>query len=316
MLIKSSWFDKPQSARVDTDIKLLNIGCGSHFHSAWTNLDLISDSLDVIPYDITSGLPFPNDSFDAVYSSHLLEHLHRSHGIELIRECFRILKPGGVARIVVPDLEKIAKLYLEKHDRAWQGDEQAQTDYDWMKLELLDQMVRNQSGGQMGPYMADPKIRNSEFVRSRVGDEYNLCQPYGEASNSKELEEKFEEALSAKRRRRGVQTALTASKTLRVKIARKLVRMLLGRNAEKAFSEGLFRNSGEVHRWMYDRYSLRNLCEYIGFFNFQVLNAQTSQIAEFGSYRLDVIDGEVRKPDSLFAECRKPFRSAAGPVRN
>ena len=300
MQINSSWLEQPEIVRSATDTKLLNVGCGNHFHSEWTNVDLISDSTDVIAYDITTGLPFVNNSFDAVYHSHVLEHLHRSHGIELLHECFRILKPGGIARIVVPDLEKIAMLYLEKHNRAWQGDEQAQTDYDWMKLELIDQMVRNQSGGQMGPYMADPEIRNSEFVRSRVGDEYKLCQPY-QPDDSK---------------RRVVQSTITATKTLRVKIARKIVKWLLGSNAEVAFTEGLFRNSGEVHRWMYDRYSLRNLCECMGFVSFRILDAHTSQIAEFGSYELDIVNNNVRKPDSLFVECRKPLRASSRPVRN
>lgn len=300
MQINSSWFELPTIVQTQTNAKLLNVGCGNHFHCEWTNLDLISDCVDVIPYDITTGLPFADNSFDAVYHSHLLEHLHRSHGIELIRECLRVLKPGGIARIVVPDLEKIAMLYLEKHNRAWQGDEQAQTDYDWMKLELIDQMVRNQSGGQMGPYMADPKIRNSEFVRSRVGDEYKLCQPYQPEDSP----------------RRDVQSRIVATKSLRVKIARKIVKWLLGSNAEVAFSEGLFRSSGEVHRWMYDRYSLRNLCECLGFVGFQVLDAPTSQIAEFGSYELDIIGNDVRKPDSLFVECRKPMRASSRPVRN
>lgn len=312
MLINSSRFEESLSAKTDSPVKLLNIGCGNHFHPAWTNVDLISQSLDVIPYDVTTGLPFPDNSFDAVYHSHVIEHLQRNQGIDLIRECLRVLKPGGVARIVVPDLEKIAKLYLEKHDRAWQGDEQAKTDYDWMKLELLDQMVRNRSGGQMGPYMANPEIRNSEFVRSRVGDEYNLCKPY-EQSPVKQSEG---DTIESPQRRRSVQTVVAASKTLRMKIAQKIVRVLLGQSAEQAFTEGLFRNSGEVHRWMYDRYSLRNLCEYIGFDNFQVLHAHSSQIPAFQTYQLDVVDGEVRKPDSLFAECRKPNNAAVRPVRN
>lgn len=314
MLTNPSWFEKPDAALSDTTPQMLNIGCGSHFHSAWTNLDLISESFDVIPYDITTGLPFAENSIDAVYHSHVLEHLNPNHGIELIRECWRVLKPGGVARIVVPDLEKIAKLYLEKHDRAWQGDEQAQTDYDWMKLELLDQMVRNQPGGQMGPYMADPKIRNSEFVRSRVGDEYHLCRPY-EVSRQLGIPAENQSHVN-RRRRRVVQSTIAATETMRVRIARTIVRWLLGQKAEVAFTEGLFRNSGEVHRWMYDRYSLRNLCECIGFVNFQILDAQSSQIPDFGSYELDVVDGEVRKPDSLFAECRKPTRCSARPVRN
>ena len=84
MQINSSWFEKRKAADTVTAPSLLNIGCGNHFHPAWTNLDLISESLDVIPYDITTGLPFADNSIDAVYHSHVLEHLHPNHGIELI----------------------------------------------------------------------------------------------------------------------------------------------------------------------------------------------------------------------------------------
>jgi hypothetical protein len=81
--------------------------------------------------------------------------------------------------------------------------------------------------------------------------------------------------------------------------------MLLGRSADDALKEGLFRNSGEVHRWMYDRFSLRDVCGSIGFVNFQIRSARDSQIRSFVEYQLDVVHDEVRKPDSLFVECRK-----------
>ena len=162
----------------------------------------------------------------------------------------------------------------------------------------------------MGPYMADPEIRNSEFVRSRVGDEYDMCRPY------EVVRDRMTEEENGSRRRRVVQSTIAATKSIRLKIARAVVRLLLGQKAESAFTEGLFRNSGEVHRWMYDRYSLRNLCEYIGFVKFQIRDAHSSNIPGFATYQLDVVDGEIRKPDSLFAECRKPIRVTSRPVRN
>ncbi len=273
--------------------RLLNIGCGSHFHVDWINLDLISDNLNVIPHDVTCGLPFADGHFDSVYHSHVLEHLHCDDGFKLLNECFRVLKPGGVARIVVPDLERIAKLYLEMHDRAWRGDQQAKTDYDWMKLELLDQLVRDQSGGQMGQYMTDPEIRNSEFVRSRVGEEYRTCHLAVVRNSTKSPAGRKWHQMSH------------VTRQLRELISRKIVRMLLGRSAEDALKEGLFRSSGEVHRWMYDRFSLRDVCSSIGFVNFQIRSARDSQIRNFAEYQLDVVNDEVRKPDSLFVECRK-----------
>ena len=160
--------------------KLLNIGCGRRYHRAWTNIDLESFDEEVDQHDITQGLPYGENRFDAVYHSHVLEHLDPRDGEQLLSECFRVLRPGGILRVVVPNLEQIAILYLGYHKKAWEGDEQAAINYNWMKLELLDQLVRSQSGGAMGRYMAGDEIKNSGFVRSRVGDEFSRCQDMGQ----------------------------------------------------------------------------------------------------------------------------------------
>jgi hypothetical protein len=74
----------------------------------------------------------------------------------------------------------------------------------------------------------------------------------------------------------------------------------------QAFEEGVFRNSGEIHRWMYDRYSLRRLLEQAGFIDVRICRADESRIPDFNSYNLDVVEGKVRKPVSLFMEGIKP----------
>ena len=272
--------------------RYLNLGCGRRYHSAWTNLDLESNDPEVVSHDVTKGIPFEASSFDAVYHSHVLEHLNPEEGKQLIQECYRLLSPGGVLRVVVPDLERIARLYLENHQQAWDGDEAASVNYDWMKMELLDQLVREKSGGQMGIYMSRQEIKNAEFVQSRVGDELAVCQEKVEARTvkAKSLLSRLEESTVGFRRR----------------MARRFVRWTLGRNAEAAFDEGMFRSQGEIHRWMYDRYSLREVCRLVGFENFRVCTAVESSIDGYSAYQLDSVEGQVRKPDSIFIECRKP----------
>jgi len=157
-------------------LRNLNIGCGDRFHRDWCNVDLVSKNDQVLQHDIRTGLPFEDDSFDAVYHSHVLEHLTPKQGESLIRECCRVLVPAGTLRIVVPDLERISQIYLRFLQQAWAGDKKAEENYEWMKLEMLDQMVRQQSGGQMGPYMIDSSKSNSEFVRSRIGSELESCE--------------------------------------------------------------------------------------------------------------------------------------------
>ena len=245
-------------------------------------------------HDITKGLPFRDNEFHAVYHSHVLEHLQPADGEKLLDECFRVLRPGGVLRIVVPNLEQIATLYLKYHQQAWAGEKGAAVNYKWMKLELLDQLVRGYSGGSMGQYMASEEIKNSGFVRSRVGDEFSRCQDMGQG-NAIEPEKKH----SFKHRRN------ERFQELKSRLARWFVRRLMGKDALRSFEEGLFRNQGEIHRWMYDRYSLKQLCTARGFADFKVMTAVESNIEGYESFELDSENGNVRKPDSIFIECRK-----------
>lgn len=62
--------------------------------------------------DIVFGLPLPDGSADAVYASHVLEHLARTDASRALANTFRLLKPGGVFRMIVPDLEWRAKRYV------------------------------------------------------------------------------------------------------------------------------------------------------------------------------------------------------------
>jgi SAM-dependent methyltransferase len=118
----------------------LNLGCGLQTHPSWVNVDgswnarlakrpllrklfaalgvLPSDkagvpwSRDIFVHDMRKPLPFAPGSADAVYASHFLEHLYREEGQQLMQESFRVLAPGGIVRIVVPDLQAIVQEYL------------------------------------------------------------------------------------------------------------------------------------------------------------------------------------------------------------
>ncbi len=267
----------------------LNVGCGRRFHPDWVNIDLRSTHKQVIECDVTQGLPFAADTFAAVYHSHILEHLVPDEGKKLVEECFRVLEPGGILRIVIPDLERIARLYLQSHRSAWEGNQAAIARYTWIKLEMLDQMVRQQSGGMMGRYMAALDRQREYFVRSRIGAELDYCR----APTNSTTED-------------AAKTTQPTSLSWRERLCRKLIRILLGEKFHTAFNEALFRKDGEIHRWMYDRFSLRQLCADVGFVDFKCCTATESSIEKFADYRLDSENDRVFKPDSLFVECRKP----------
>ena len=65
-----------------------------------------------VHHDLAYGVPFTDASVDFLYSSHFLEHLSWGAGLRLLRDCYRVLHPGGVIRLCVPDLEKAVQFYL------------------------------------------------------------------------------------------------------------------------------------------------------------------------------------------------------------
>jgi SAM-dependent methyltransferase len=264
---------------------LANIGCGSVFHPAWVNLDVSPPDPAVRRWDARIGLPFSDGTVEACYASHVLEHLSKVEASRLLAECRRVLRPGGVIRIVVPDLEGIARHYLRLLDAADGGSVEAVADYDWILLELFDQMVRTESGGEMHRYLMSDTIPNRPFVVARVGLEGSTPDTGAATPPAQSA------ARKPPRPREAV--ALVAG-------------ALLGRDGRSAVKEGLFRRSGQVHLWMSDRFSLRRELEQSGFRDARRCSADQSRIPEFAGYNLDTVGGRVRKPDSLFMEAVKP----------
>jgi SAM-dependent methyltransferase len=269
--------------------RLLNIGCGGIVHTDWVNLDVVSVAAGVITHDLRRNFPFADGRFDAVYGSHVLEHLEPLAAARLLRDCHRILKPGGIARIVVPDLEAIARLYLESLGDALAGGADARCRYEWAMLELYDQAVRVAPGGAMLNYLRNVSDEHhARFIASRIGDEA-LAPP-------------------ATRLPRRVRLARAVA-ALRRLAARASAFLFLGSEGLEAIREGLFRRTGEVHRWMYDRYSMQHDLEAAGFVDVQVRVADESLIPGFAAYGFETRSGRPRKPDSLYVEGRKCAQS-------
>ncbi len=93
----------------------------------------------VVCWDLRHGVPFPDQTFDVAYHSHVLEHLDREDAPGFLAECFRVLKPGGILRVVVPDFEKLARDYLEIVGRL--PDRATMAEHTFAVAEMIDQMV-------------------------------------------------------------------------------------------------------------------------------------------------------------------------------
>lgn len=97
---------------------LLNVGCGSNVFPEFINLDYNWRPGIDICWNIERGLPLANGSLLGIFSEHCLEHVGYWACVDVLKEFFRILAPGGVVRIIVPD----AGLYLTLYGKSVQGE--------------------------------------------------------------------------------------------------------------------------------------------------------------------------------------------------
>jgi predicted SAM-dependent methyltransferase len=84
-------------------------------------------------------MPFEDSYFDVVYTSHFLEHLNLQQARFLLKEVYRVLKKGGIVRIVVPDLENICREYITILEKVLEVEDEQnfREKYQWIVIELL-----------------------------------------------------------------------------------------------------------------------------------------------------------------------------------
>jgi predicted SAM-dependent methyltransferase len=100
---------------------LVNLACGWHVVPGWVNLDISPTRPGVIYYDAHKPMPFESHSVSHIHSEHFLEHLEYRHALGLLRECHRVLRPGGTLRLIVPDAEKYFRAYVENDQAFFQA---------------------------------------------------------------------------------------------------------------------------------------------------------------------------------------------------
>jgi len=193
---------------------------------------LLTVDPQIVVWDLRRRFPYADETFDAVYSSHFLEHLDRGAVPDLLAECMRVLKRDGIIRTVVPDLLAIVNRYKRTAMLLENGNRDALKDHGQSVMDLFDQMVRARASGT---------AKGSLFVRSLE----RLCR-------------------------------------------------------------GGARRQGELHRWMYDKYTLSRLLFEAGFIEIEVHTPFTSRIEGWGALNLDADgNGAVCKPGLLYIEGAK-----------
>ena len=157
-------------------MKYINCGCGAKYSTEpeWINIDFNSCNKDVKSVNILKDLPFEDNSIDVIFSSCMLEHFTKEQGEQFIKECKRVLKINGIIRIVVPDLENVTREYLSILEKVKQ-DDSYKSKYDYITIELLEQMCRSKSGGEMVKYWNRDDM-DLDYVTRRTGfpEEWNV----------------------------------------------------------------------------------------------------------------------------------------------
>jgi predicted SAM-dependent methyltransferase len=267
----------------------INLGCGAVFvdDGEWVNLDFAPVSPAVQQANLLERLPFADNTAVVVYSSHFLEHIPRAAVTCVLTQLFRVLKPGGRVRLVLPDLENLCSEYLAHRS----NDENDKANF--IVLEMIDQCVRSRSGGELGRFYQQVKLAGEAksvdmvaFVRDRTGEDLSAAADRTQGVSG-----------GAMRRRIG-------AVLLRLWIW--LVLQLLpatfrAQNVSQA-------QVGERHHWLWDFHQLRSALQEAGFVDICRQDAANSTIGDFPFYPLDLdAQGRSRKgAESMYVEARKP----------
>ena len=256
-----------------------------------------TNSKSVLQVNLPEKLPVNEGSAKLVYSSHFLEHIPKPQVMHFLAVCLRVLKPGGVLRLVLPDLEEMARIYMRfrgagEHKKA-----------DFLVVEMVDQCVRRESGGELGNLYRhlrgteDSASRNEliDFVRVRTGEQLTPLEvssrQHGEGGGAANRSaRRFTQRLS-----RGLQQAWV-----------RLVLLCLP-GAFRAQNVSLA-GVGERHHWLWDFHQLQSVLEEVGFTGVSRWSANTGSVADFPFYTLDLnAEGRPRKGmESMYVEAFKP----------
>ena len=89
----------------------LQLGTSDNILDGWLNSDVAPVDRSVLYLDATTRFPFADDVFDYIMAEHMIEHIEHEAAEGMLRECLRVLKPGGCVRLATPDLDVLLALH-------------------------------------------------------------------------------------------------------------------------------------------------------------------------------------------------------------
>ena len=95
----------------------INLGSGHWKLEGWVNVDIDLESLPDVAANLSGGLPFATGAARLMHTEDFIDQLEIEKAAEFLRECHRILAPGGILRVLTPDMQKLTDLYLNDPKR-------------------------------------------------------------------------------------------------------------------------------------------------------------------------------------------------------
>jgi predicted SAM-dependent methyltransferase len=265
----------------------INLGCGNIYltEDGWTNYDYSPSHSSVQRANLFGPLPIQDESAELVYSSHFLEHIPYDLVQGFLSECYRILAPGGILRLVLPDLEELCQSYLlhrknNEHDLA-----------KVVLLEMIDQCVRRQSGGQLGQLysrlgtLSSQNKKIIEFIHYRTGED-----------------------ILASAQERSKSRNINFLRSMRTRLEQAWIRLVVSLLPKAFRSQNVSLAAvGERHHWLWDFHQLHKLLAETGFASIARCKADISSFVGFPFYPLDLDKtGAPRKgAESMYIEAQK-----------
>ena len=255
----------------------LNFACGDKIchRDNWLNCDGNSHVKSVKQVRFAERLPFDDFSFKGVYSSQFIEHLDLSSLENWLKEINRILKPGGICRVVTPDheqwAEQVVSIYAQLSNPGVDDRrDKLLSDMHWLKIEFFDQVARDTPNGEFLREFLKTAASSDELLKNRFGASFGLL-------------------LSAAKWRGGSWRETLDNLLNNIPVLR-------------YYRIGKFRSSGEIHRYYHDKYSLAELADKTKFRQCHVVSYDKSGDEEFIQAKLDEVEGIPLAPNSLHFE--------------
>lgn len=158
----------------------LNIGSGSAVIKDFINIDFFGVPGIDYAADLRKPLLIPDSSVDGIFCEHTIEHLTYEQVQALLKECNRVLKVGGVIRIILPDLSKFIEAYQTDNSRWFD---------DWESLMFTNSNDHSRSQRRLSTPIEAISFVTQEYGHLSCWDQQTI-QLYLKRANFVKIEEK------------------------------------------------------------------------------------------------------------------------------